>query len=133
MILFGCVEEVPSADASEGERWTFKSPRKPKTRARRLAEDFATRAATHDCEASSPREELRRPAARGLYELNVPKDRRGAGVGLLPWSLAAEELAQGCPATALAFNMHLSIVGPLMDISEVPEATKGYIADLVVK
>jgi len=65
--------------------------------------------------------------------LNVPKDRRGAGVGLLPWSLAAEELAQGCPATALAFNMHLSIVGPLMDISEVPEATKGYIADLVVK
>jgi alkylation response protein AidB-like acyl-CoA dehydrogenase len=103
------------------------------TRARRLAEDFATRAATHDREASSPMENYAALQREGFYELNVPKDRGGAGVGLLPWSLAAEELAQGCPATALAFNMHLSIVGPLLENPEMPQATKRYIADLVVK
>jgi hypothetical protein len=32
---------------------------------------------------------------------------------LLGHPLAFEALAQGCPPTALAFNMHLSIVGPL--------------------
>ena len=87
------------------------------TRARRLAEDLATRAATHDREASSPIENYAALQREGFYELNVPKDRGGAGFGLLPWSLAAEELAQGCPATALAFNMHLLIVGPLLEKS----------------
>jgi alkylation response protein AidB-like acyl-CoA dehydrogenase len=103
------------------------------SRARRLAEDFASRAAKHDREASGPLENYAALRREGFYELNVPKNRGGAGIGLLPWSLAAEELAQGCPATALAFNMHLSIVGPLMEIPEVPQTTKRYIADLVVK
>jgi alkylation response protein AidB-like acyl-CoA dehydrogenase len=102
-------------------------------RARRLAEDFATRAATHDREASSPMENYAALQREGFYQLNVPKERGGAGIGLLPWSLAVEELAQGCPSTALAFNMHLSIVGPLMEIAAVPERTKEYIADLVVR
>jgi len=102
-------------------------------RARRLAEDFSARAAAHDREASSPIENYAALAREGFYELNVPKDRGGAGLGLLPWSLAAEELAQGCPATALAFNMHLSIVGPLMEIPEVPQTTREHIADLVVR
>jgi alkylation response protein AidB-like acyl-CoA dehydrogenase len=101
------------------------------TRARRLAEDFATRAATHDREASSPMENYAALQREGFSELNVPKDRGGAGFGLLPWSLAAEELAQVCPATALAFNMHLSIVGPSMEIPDVPQTTERYIADLV--
>ena len=48
----------------------------------------------------------------------------GAGVGLLGWSLAAEELAQGCPSTALSFNMHLSIVGPIMESPLVPRAPR---------
>ena len=61
----------------------------------------------------------------GFYQLNVPKERGGAGIGLLPWSLAVEELAQGCPSTALAFNMHLSIVGPLMEIRGSPRKDQG--------
>jgi len=104
-----------------------------RARARRLADDFAARAAVHDREASSPVENYAALQREGFYELNVPKDRGGAGFGLLPWSLAAEELAQGCPSTALAFNMHLSIVGPLMELADVPQATKQHIADLVVK
>ncbi|HXX71645.1 MAG TPA: acyl-CoA dehydrogenase family protein, partial [Candidatus Acidoferrum sp.] len=56
-------------------------------RARRLAEDFSARAAAHDREASSPIENYAALAREGFYELNVPKDRGGAGLGLLPWSL----------------------------------------------
>ena len=68
----------------------------------------------------------------GFYALNVPTDLGGAGVGLLGYSLAAEELAQGCASTALSFNMHLSIVGPLMESPIVPADTKKRVARMVV-
>jgi alkylation response protein AidB-like acyl-CoA dehydrogenase len=100
---------------------------------RRLAEDFATRAAEHDREATNPIENYAALRREGLYGLNVPKELGGWGVGLLGYSLAAEELAQGCPATALSFNMHLSLVGPLLESPEVSPGTKKRIADLVVK
>ena len=89
-------------------------------RSRRLAADFATRAATHDQEASHPLENYAALRRDGFYSLNVPREMGGEGVGLLNYSLAAEELAQGCPATALSFNMHLSIIGPLFESPIVP-------------
>lgn len=102
-------------------------------RSRRLAADFATRAAEHDQEASHPLENYAALRREGFYSLNVPTEMGGEGVGLLDYSLAAEELAQGCPATALSFNMHLSIIGPLFESPIVPPATKQRLADLVVK
>lgn len=101
-------------------------------RARRLAADFATRAGLHDREASNPVENYAALRREGFYGLNVPRELGGEGVGLLGYSLAAEELAQGCPSTALAFNMHLSIVGPLMEHPEVAPETRQHVADLVV-
>jgi alkylation response protein AidB-like acyl-CoA dehydrogenase len=101
-------------------------------RARRLAADFATRAAQHDREASDPFENYAALRAAGFYGLNVPADLGGAGVGLLGWSLAAEELAQGCASTALSFNMHLSVVGPLMESPLVPHDIRARLAKLVV-
>ena len=100
-------------------------------RCRRLAEDFATRAAQHDREGSHPMENYAALRQEGFYALNVPQDLGGGGVSLLGYSLAAEELAQGCPSTALAFNMHLSIVGPLMESPEVSADTKQRLAQLV--
>jgi alkylation response protein AidB-like acyl-CoA dehydrogenase len=97
-----------------------------------LAKDFAARTATHDREASLPLENYATLKKEGFYALNVPQSLGGWGVGLLGYSLAAEALAQGCPSTALSFNMHLSIVGPIMDSPQVPQATKQRIADLVV-
>ena len=97
-----------------------------------LAQDFAERAAAHDRDASHPTENYDTLRREGFYGLNVPEEFGGAGVGLLGYSLAAEALAQGCPATALAFNMHLSIVGPLMEHPSVPRATKERVAHLVV-
>ena len=97
-------------------------------RARRLAADFATRAAQHDREASDPVENYAALRDAGFYGLNVPAELGGGGVGVLGWSLAAEELAQGCASTALSFNMHLSVVGPMMESRLVPRATKERLA-----
>src|SRR5437016_8882608 len=101
-------------------------------RARALAEDFATRAGEHDREASDPVEHYAALRDAGFYGLNVPVEFGGAGVGLLGWSLAAEELAQGCASTALSFNMHLSVVGPVMESPVVPHPVKERLAKLVV-
>lgn len=102
-------------------------------RSQRLAADFAARAAEHDREATHPLENYAALRQEGFYSLNVPIHLGGAGVGLLGHSLAVEQLAQGCPSTALSFNMHLSIIGALFESPGVPQATQHYIADLVVK
>ena len=107
--------------------------RRLQERCQHLAADFATRAAAHDRDASHPLENYDILRREGFYALNVPKDLGGGGVGLLGHTLAFEALAQGCQATALAFNMHLSIVGPLMESAEVSPAVKRRVADLVVR
>ncbi len=101
-------------------------------RARCLAKDFATRAAQHDRDASDPLENYAALRTAGFYRLNVPVELGGGGVGLLGWSLAAEELAQGCASTALSFNMHLSVVGPLVVSPLVARATRERLAKMVV-
>src|SRR5215470_12466940 len=101
-------------------------------RARALARDFATRAAQHDREATDPLENYAALREAGFYGLNIPAELGGDGVGLLGWSLAAEELGQGCASTALSFNMHLSVVGPIMESPLVPPATKQRLAKMVV-
>ena len=52
-------------------------------RCRQLAEDFATRAALHDREATDPIENYALLRQAGLYALNVPTDLGGWGMGLL--------------------------------------------------
>ncbi len=107
--------------------------RRLQERCKQLAADFATRAAEHDRDASHPLENYDILRREGFYALNVPKDWGGSGVGLLGHTLAFEALAQGCQATVLAFNMHLSIIGPLMESPEVSQAVKRRVADLVVR
>src|SRR5215470_8912310 len=106
--------------------------RRLQERARCLAEDFATRAARHDREASHPVENYEALRDAGFYGLNVPTAFGGSGVGLFGYSLAAEELGQGCASTALAFNMHLSIVGPLMESPLVHDSVKARVARMAV-
>jgi hypothetical protein len=45
---------------------------------------------------------------------------------------ALRMLGEGCPSTTLAFNMHASVVMPLLESADVSAATKRRIADLVV-
>src|SRR5499426_1272449 len=101
--------------------------------ARALAADFATRAAQHDREASDPVENYAALREAGFYGLNVPAEFGGGGVGLLGWSLAAEELGRGCGSTALSLNMHLSVVGPVLESPLVPAAVKERLAKMVVQ
>lgn len=102
-------------------------------RCRAMAAEFATRAAAHDREASHPTENYERLRAEGFLALNIAEERGGGGAGLFDHTLAYEALAEGCPATALAFNMHASMVGPLTESRYVPEACRELIADLAVR
>lgn len=97
-----------------------------------LAADFATRAAAHDRDGSHPIENYRRLADEGFLDFNIALEWGGAGVGLLGHIIAFEALAQGCPSTALAFNMHASVVMPVMLSDEVERVAKQRLADLVV-
>jgi alkylation response protein AidB-like acyl-CoA dehydrogenase len=98
-----------------------------------LAADFALRSAEHDRDASHPIENYDRLRAEGFLSLTIPQEYGGAGCGFLDHTIAYEALGQGCPATALAFNMHASVVMPLMQSPEVTEDARCRIADLVVR
>jgi alkylation response protein AidB-like acyl-CoA dehydrogenase len=100
---------------------------------RSLAADFATRTAQHDRDNSLPIENYAALKQAGLYSLTVPKELGGWGADFLGWVLAAEELAQGCPATALTFNMHAAVVGFTMDDPTASPAGKKRIAALTVE
>ena len=106
--------------------------RQLRERCRTLAADFATRSSQHDRDASHPTENYDRLRQEGFLELSVPKEFGGAGVGFLGHTLAFEVLGQGCPSTALSFNMHASVVMPLLDSPEVTPQAKRQVADLVV-
>jgi alkylation response protein AidB-like acyl-CoA dehydrogenase len=101
-------------------------------RCRELAADFATRSAAHDRDASHPIENYDRLREEGFLALTVAKERGGAGASFLDHTIAYEALGQGCPSTALAFNMHASVVMPLLASPEVGADIKERIAALVV-
>ena len=100
---------------------------------RGLAADFATRSAAHDREASHPAENYDRLRAEGFLALTVAAEWGGGGASFLDHTIAYEALAQGCPSTALAFNMHASVVMPLLESPEVAHRVKQRIAELVVR
>jgi alkylation response protein AidB-like acyl-CoA dehydrogenase len=100
---------------------------------RELAADFATRSAAHDRDASHPIENYDRLREEGFLALTIGKEWGGLGASLLDHTIAYETLAQGCPSTALAFNMHASVVMPLLQSPEVSLQAKQRIADLVVQ
>ena len=100
---------------------------------RELASDFATRTAAHDRDASHPVENYDRLRKEGFLALTVGKEWGGLGASFLDHTIAYEALGEGCPSTALAFNMHASVVMPLLKSAEVSVETKRRIADLVVQ
>jgi len=100
---------------------------------RELAADFATRSAEHDRDASHPIENYQRLRDEGFLALSVAREWGGTGAGFLDHTIAFEALGQGCPSTALAFNMHASVVMPLLQSPEVSSEVKGRIARMVVQ
>ena len=108
-------------------------PQRLQQQCRELAADFATRSAAHDRDASHPVENYDRLREAGFLALTIGREWGGAGASLLDHTIAYEALGQGCPSTALAFNMHASVVMPVLESPEVAAETKRRIADLVVR
>jgi alkylation response protein AidB-like acyl-CoA dehydrogenase len=100
---------------------------------RELAADFAIRSAQHDRDASHPIENYQRLRDEGFLALTVARKWGGAGASFLDHTIVYEALGQGCPSTALAFNMHASVVMPLLASAEVTAETKRRIARMVVQ
>jgi alkylation response protein AidB-like acyl-CoA dehydrogenase len=98
-----------------------------------LAADFAIRSAQHDRDASHPIENYQRLRDEGFLALTVARKWGGAGASFLDHTIVYEALGQGCPSTALAFNMHASVVMPLLASAEVTAETKRRIARMVVQ
>lgn len=98
-----------------------------------LAAEFAACSSEHDRDASHPVENYARLRAEGFLELSIAQAWGGAGASFLDHTIAYEALGQGCPSTALAFNMHASVVMPVLQSAEVPAAAKQRVADLVVR
>ena len=71
---------------------------------------FAPRAARFDSEATFPVENYRDLHAAGLLGLTVPQAFGGVGADPLTYALCMVELAKGCSATALTFNMHSTLM-----------------------
>ena len=80
-----------------------------------LADDFARRAARYDEEGAFPYDNYARLRESGYTLLTIPEELGGLGASMLQRIKAQERLAQGCGATALAINMHLNVVGLLVD------------------
>jgi alkylation response protein AidB-like acyl-CoA dehydrogenase len=98
-----------------------------------MAADFAVRAAVHDRDASHPVENYDKLRNEGFLALTIAHEWGGSGASFLDHTIAYEALGQGCPSTALAFNMHASVVMPLLESPEVSPETKRHIADVVVR
>lgn len=126
---------VRSASAREWASLNFDLPEDLKRLQHKcldLAADFATRSSEHDREASEPTENYDRLRQEGFLEMSVPKELGGTGHGFLAHTIAYEALGQGCPSTALSFNMHASVVNPLLYSTVVTPEAKRHVADLVV-
>ncbi len=79
--------------------------------ARLARERFAARAATYDAAAAFPHENYADLREAGLLALTVPRDHGGLGADPLTYVLTLLEIAKGCSATALTFNMHATVLG----------------------
>jgi alkylation response protein AidB-like acyl-CoA dehydrogenase len=76
-----------------------------------LARDrFTARAARYDAESSFPTENYADLRAADLLGLTIPAAYGGRGADSLTYALCLLEMAKGCSATALTFNMHATVL-----------------------
>jgi alkylation response protein AidB-like acyl-CoA dehydrogenase len=72
-------------------------------------ERFAPRAAKYDADSTFPYENYADLHAAGLHGLTVPRQYGGVGADPVTYVHALREIAKGCSATALTFNMHSTV------------------------
>ena len=95
-------------------------------------EKFAPRAAQHDADSTFPFENYQDLREAGLLGMTVPKEYGGPGVDLLTYTRCLLEIAKGCPATALTFNMHAHVISTFLN-GLASDAQKRYYFDETLK
>src|SRR5262249_21718248 len=93
-------------------------------------ERFAARAARYDEESAFPYENYADLRAAGLLGLTVPREFGGLGADPLTYALVLLELAKGCSATALTFNMHCTVLSFVAELGSVPQKRR-YFEDVI--
>jgi alkylation response protein AidB-like acyl-CoA dehydrogenase len=93
-------------------------------------ERFAPRAARYDAESAFPYENYADLHAAGLLALTVPKEHGGLGADPVAYVHALREIATGCPATGLTFNMHSTVTTFLAALG-TEEQRRRYFGDIV--
>jgi alkylation response protein AidB-like acyl-CoA dehydrogenase len=86
---------------------------------RAMVRDFARKvilptAAERDRTGEFPKENLKKMGDLGLMGMNIPPEYNGAGVDTISYSLALQEIAYACAATAVVMSVHNSVAcGPI--------------------
>jgi len=93
-------------------------------------ERFAPRAARYDAESAFPYENYADLHGAGLLALTVPREHGGVGVDAVTYAHALCEMAKGCPATALTFNMHSTVTTFLAALA-TPAQQQRWFGDIV--
>jgi alkylation response protein AidB-like acyl-CoA dehydrogenase len=93
---------------------------------------FAPRAARYDAESSFPYENYRDLHEARLLPLAVPARYGGLGADPVAYAHGLRELAKGCSATALTFNMH-STVTSFIDALGTEEQKRRWFGDIVAR
>lgn len=96
-------------------------------------QNFAARAAKHDAESSFPFENYRDLRDAGLLALYVPRANGGFEADPVTFSLCLLEIAKGCPATALTFNMHSTVIEAFLKGLASEEQQQRYYSAVVDK
>jgi hypothetical protein len=96
-------------------------------------EKFSPRASHYDAESTFPVENYRDLHQAGLLALTVPQEYGGLGVDPVTFSLCVLEMAKGCPATALTFNMHANVIGTFLEGLATREQKRRYFGEVVQK
>ncbi len=98
-----------------------------------LAGRFADRADEVDRSGRFPFENFREMHEAGFLGLTIPERFGGLGADPLEYALAIERIARACGSTALAANMHLSLIGKLGETGIWPEEIYARVARDIVE
>jgi alkylation response protein AidB-like acyl-CoA dehydrogenase len=93
-------------------------------------ERFAPRAARYDAESSFPAENYQDMREAGLLGMTIPREYGGIGADSLTYTLCLLEIAKGCSATALTFNMHSTVL-TFLALLGTEEQKQRYFRDVV--
>jgi alkylation response protein AidB-like acyl-CoA dehydrogenase len=88
-----------------------------------LAGPIAARAEAVDRAGAFPFENFREMHEAGYLGLTIPRDLGGLGADVLEFALAHEVIARACGSTALAANMHLTLIGKIAEVRMWPSQT----------